>query len=121
MLVEVRHQSTRTRYSYNKDYSLNNVDNSDGSSIVFDYSASGEVISRQVIQDKRVVASREYTYSSSGQVSIHTQPENKTYNVTFDETGTVILIQRNGFLPDKTVMTSISEIQYDGEMVSKLS
>lgn len=67
------------------------------------------------------VSSLQYSYSSGGVVYVEKKPENKTFELTFNEYGEVILIQRKGFLPVKTLKTSFTEIQYFGDMVNILS
>lgn len=63
------------------------------------------------------ISSQQYLYRSDGVVSVMKKPENKTFDLTFNENGEVILIRRKGFLPEKTVTTLSTEIQYNGDTV----
>ncbi|XP_053399789.1 uncharacterized protein LOC123558484 [Mercenaria mercenaria] len=116
VLSEIRRNGETTRYSYFQDFSLKYIINPDRSMILYEYNKMGHLSAKKFIQNGKQILSREYTYSSGGVESVKGNLEGD-YSLTFDENGNIVLIRRKGFLPSKTIITSSTEIQYEGELI----
>ncbi|KAL4240889.1 hypothetical protein ACF0H5_001671 [Mactra antiquata] len=118
-LQGVRSKSGTVNFLYDSRHSSLKyvIHNEEEIQTAFEYNTFGHLASKSYIVRSENFLSYEYKYSGNGMVYIHEQPNDKRTAYTFGEDGTLLRVQTDNNLPEKTVATMLSRTTYLGDVM----